>query len=118
MKVPTTRFIMIPHPHDTMRPLQNWHGKGPSISLRNMSGKYLKATIGLVACGGSSSRMGTDKSMLIYNTKPQRYHVYEMLQPFCEKVFISCKKEQSATVADGYDILTDDPVYNNIGPMA
>jgi len=62
--------------------------------------------------------MGTDKSMLIYHQKPQRYQVYEMLQPFCEKVFISCKQEQALTVETGYHVLADDTAYNNIGPMA
>jgi len=83
-----------------------------------MSNKKTLTTYGLVACGGSSSRMGTDKSMLIYDRKPQRYHMYEMLQPFCEKVFISCREEQAGTVEDGYNILTDHPAYNEIGPMA
>lgn len=75
-------------------------------------------TYGLVVCGGSSSRMGTDKSMLTYYEKPQRYHIYEMLQPFCEQVFISCNAEQAITIKDDYHFLTDDPLYNNIGPMA
>ena len=76
-----------------------------------------RGSYGLVVCGGNSSRMGTDKSMLIYHEKPQRYHVYEMLRTFCEKVFISCNEEQ-ATIEDGYNILTDHPAYKNIGPMA
>ncbi len=73
---------------------------------------------GLVVCGGNSSRMGTDKSMLSYYGKPQRYHVYEMLQPICEQVFISCNKEQAASIEAGYNFLQDDPAYQNIGPIA
>ncbi|MBK8495728.1 MAG: NTP transferase domain-containing protein [Chitinophagaceae bacterium] len=42
-------------------------------------------TYGLVLCGGNSSRMGTDKSMLQYYDKPQRYHVYDMLLPFVKR---------------------------------
>jgi molybdenum cofactor guanylyltransferase len=83
-----------------------------------MSDKKLTGTFGLVACGGSSSRMGTDKSMLIYHNKPQRYHLYEMLQPFCDDVLISCKEEQVVAEDEGFHILTDDILYNNIGPMA
>jgi molybdenum cofactor guanylyltransferase len=78
-----------------------------------ISGSY-----GLVVCGGSSSRMGSDKSMLVYYEKPQCYHVYEMLQAFCEKVFISCREEQANSIEDGYNILTDHLFYKNIGPMA
>ena len=73
---------------------------------------------GLVVCGGNSSRMGTDKSMLIYHKKPQRYHLYEMLQPFCEKIFISCNEKQVNDMEQGYDILPDLHAYTNIGPMA
>ena len=49
-------------------------------------------------CGGKSSRMGTDKSRIIYHEKEQQYHVYEMLQLICEDVFISCNKEQQAFI--------------------
>ncbi len=75
-------------------------------------------TYGLVICGGNSSRMGTDKSMLIYHQKPQRNHLYEMLQPFCEQVIISCNAGQENTIAKDHNFLTDLPLYNNIGPMA
>jgi hypothetical protein len=74
----------------------------------------LSGTYGLVVCGGNSSRMGSDKSMLIYYEKPQRYHVYQMLQPFCEKVFISCNEKQATAIEDGYNILADDPSFKNI----
>ncbi len=73
---------------------------------------------GLVVCGGNSSRMGTDKSMLTYHNKPQRYHLYEMLQPFCEKVFISCNAKQVNDMEQGYNFLPDLHAYTNIGPMA
>ena len=81
--------------------------------------KYiLPGTYGLVVCGGKSSRMGTDKSMLTYEERPQRYHVYEMLHSLCETVLISCNEEQSGSIEQGYDFLTDHPAYNDMGPMA
>jgi len=75
-------------------------------------------TYGLVVCGGNSSRMGRDKSLLEYYGKPQRYHVYDMLLPFCEKVFISCNPEQANTMAEAYPYIQDLPQYNNTGPIA
>ena len=51
---------------------------------------------GLVVCGGKSARMGSDKSLLTYYKKPQRYHLYDMLSNFCSSVFISCSKDQAA----------------------
>jgi len=74
-------------------------------------------TYGLVVCGGQSSRMGTDKSMLQYYDKPQRYHVYDMLLPFCEKVFISCNAAQAKSITEDYNFIKDDPLYSDIGPM-
>ncbi|MBK8521081.1 MAG: molybdenum cofactor guanylyltransferase [Ferruginibacter sp.] len=75
-------------------------------------------TYGLVLCGGNSNRMGADKSMLQYYNKPQRYHVYDMLLPFCEKVFIACNSEQAKSIDADYNFIEDAPTYNNIGPMA
>ena len=86
-----------------------------STSIKN---NILTNTYGLVVIGGNSSRMGTDKSLLQYYTKQQRYHVYDMLDPFCAEVFISCNALQSNTIEPGYSFLTDLPQYNNIGPMA
>lgn len=77
----------------------------------------LPDTIALVLCGGNSTRMGTDKSMLQYYDKPQRYHVYDMLQPFCDEAFISCNESQSAGMLAGYKVLSDLPGYRNSGPM-
>jgi molybdopterin-guanine dinucleotide biosynthesis protein A len=72
---------------------------------------------GLVLSGGKSSRMGTDKGMLLYHDKPQSYHVYEMLGSFCERVFISCRADQLAAIPGDYKSLADLPVYKNTGPM-
>lgn len=75
-------------------------------------------TYGLVVCGGNSSRMGYDKGSIIYHEKPQKYHLYEILQMFCDKVFISCNSNQLNKAEKGYMTLTDLPCYENKGPMA
>lgn len=73
---------------------------------------------GLVACGGESSRMGADKSLLEYYDVPQYVHVYKLLQPVCEKVFISCNARQAGTIPKEYAVITDLPEYKAMGPMA
>jgi molybdopterin-guanine dinucleotide biosynthesis protein A len=77
-----------------------------------------KELYGLVICGGQSSRMGTDKSLIEYHGKAQRYYVYEMLEWICDKVFISCNRDQASSITVPYATLTDLPQYENIGPMA
>ena len=76
------------------------------------------ALYGLVMCGGKSSRMGTDKSRIVYQQKEQQYHVYEMLQILCEKVFISCNAEQGKTIDLAYNFIIDEPEFDNVGPMS
>ena len=73
---------------------------------------------GLVVCGGKSERMGSDKGMLTYHHKPQRYHAYDMLAHCCDRTFLSCNASQGSSVSKGYDVLPDAPLYNEIGPMA
>lgn len=77
-----------------------------------------KGLYGLVVCGGQSSRMGTDKSEIIYFQKPQREHVSEMLGIFCEKVFISCNGKQASRIPNTDSLFIDLPEFSNIGPMA
>lgn len=73
---------------------------------------------GLVVCGGKSTRMGTDKGLLSYHDKPQRFHVYEMLEGLCEKTFISCNRLQANGISEDYPTLVDLPQYSAIGPIA
>jgi molybdopterin-guanine dinucleotide biosynthesis protein A len=78
----------------------------------------MNSLYGLVVCGGKSSRMSSDKSLLHYHDKAQRYHLYEIMQSLCERVFISCNKYQKADIPSEYEVLVDEPEYENIGPMA
>lgn len=49
---------------------------------------------GLVLMGGQSTRMGRDKSGIIYHDKPQRDHLTDLLSPFCESVYWSVNQTQ------------------------
>lgn len=73
---------------------------------------------GLVVCGGVSTRMGTDKGMLVYHGKPQMFFLYEMLAGICDKVFIACRKEQAAQIPEQYAQIPDRECYRDTGPVA
>jgi molybdenum cofactor guanylyltransferase len=73
---------------------------------------------GLIACGGRSTRMGTDKSMIDYHGKPVCYYLYDELSNICEKVFLSVNKYQVETVEDGYKFIMDNVKYSGHGPVS
>lgn len=64
-------------------------------NISNHIHNLIKATIapvkGLVLTGGKSTRMGTDKSELIYHKKPQKQHVKELLEKCGLTSFYSVK---------------------------
>ncbi len=78
----------------------------------------LAGLIGVVACGGNSSRMGIEKCHLNYHGKPQCYYLYELMLPFCKEVFISCNTKQSTSFLSAYNIIVDKTEYGNHGPIS
>ncbi len=72
---------------------------------------------GLVLCGGQSVRMGRDKAFIVYHNKPQYAHVSDMLEPFCNDVFISCNNQQIAQINQPYKYIEDNATFNNNGPL-
>lgn len=62
---------------------------------------------GLVLCGGNSTRMGKDKSLINYHGKPQREYLIELLAVHCSEVFISAPRNSKATqscIPDHFDL--------------
>ncbi|MCL1664928.1 NTP transferase domain-containing protein [Elizabethkingia ursingii] len=70
---------------------------------------------GLVLAGGKSVRMGAAKDQLNWHGKEQRYFAADLLAPFCEEVFISCRQDQLDDFDTGYNALTD--TFLNMGPF-
>lgn len=74
--------------------------------------------IGLVLCGGKSTRMQTDKAFMVYHDQPQAYYLYNQLQPFCNHVFLSCNQNQLEQVNPLYKTIVDQEKFNNCGPIS
>lgn len=69
---------------------------------------------GLVLAGGKSTRMGKDKTQLVYYEKPQTEHVADLLSEFCDEVFISTAEEKCKKIAS-YPVLPD--TFTGLGPF-
>ena len=85
----------------------------------NKSGRSagaVDALNGLVLTGGRSTRMGQDKSQLVYHGKPQRDHLTGLLQPYCDAVFWSVNADQSAELSGSQQPLILD-AFDWLGPL-
>lgn len=86
-------------------------------SLNKMTGQK-KILYGLVLVGGKSKRLKKDKASLVFHQKEQYWHCYDLLMPFCEKVFLSLAdvSGDNKFTKDLPRIYDQNP-YFDIGPM-
>lgn len=75
--------------------------------------KQLKP-LGVVLCGGESSRMGVDKSLINYHGVTQREHVKKLLAPFCFPVLYSMGRKEE----DVEEAFPDLAEYAGNGPVS
>ena len=69
---------------------------------------------GLVLAGGKSIRMGEDKGAIVYHDKAQREYAADLLSPYCQQTFISCREDQLNTITTNYELLPD--TFLGLGP--
>ena len=72
--------------------------------------------IGLIVCGGKSSRMKTAKAFLSYHGMPQWQHAKELLLNFCEEVYISVAPDQKPLFPSHENFIEDNSLYAGHGP--
>ena len=70
---------------------------------------------GLILAGGKSSRMGNDKGNISYHSKPQREHLYHLLEDPCEEVFLSIRENQKEGISEDFKVIIDNNEFR--GPF-
>lgn len=69
---------------------------------------------GVVLAGGESSRMGQDKSLLVFGEQKMIQYSIDAFKPFCKEIFISSSKKKHTEF--NYKTICDE--YTKIGPIA
>ena len=74
--------------------------------------------IGLILCGGKSTRMQTDKAFIQYHQMPQAYYLYNQINAICDQVYLCCNQKQELQIDNAYQSIIDHIKYENSGPIA
>lgn len=72
----------------------------------------------LIACGGNSERMGTDKSQLNYHGLPQFQYLHQLLKPVFADIYFSIQKKQEALFSSIPNVIIDSERYSGHGPVS
>jgi len=62
---------------------------------------------GLILCGGRSTRMQQDKSLIAYHGMPQWQYLYQLVKSIIPEVYLSCREEQRPALSDNIPVITD-----------
>ena len=80
--------------------------------------KSFETPILLIACGGNSVRMGSDKSQLNYHGKPQFLHLYEISLPHFPEIYFSIQEKQKFAFSAFTNVITDSEKFAGHGPVS
>lgn len=72
----------------------------------------------LIACGGNSERMGTDKSQLNYHGLPQFQYLQQLLKPVFADIYFSIQKKQESFFSSIPNVIIDSEKYSGHGPVS
>ena len=69
---------------------------------------------GFVLAGGKSSRMGTDKALLMFQGEPLLQRMKNLIEPICDQVFISSGNPEYSN----FDAPLIPDIFSGCGPIA
>ncbi len=108
-------FVKEAIPHWEKIPVFSMQERGKIVAFfRDKMELAVPKINGLVLAGGRSLRLGSDKGKINWHGKEQREYIAELLQPFCNEVFISCREEQRAELKGSFQTVTD--TFTGLGP--